>query len=80
MLNKWPKGEDVMNTKKVEPTLVAAHCLYASSLNLIKEGKWMGNFTPGSPELYPVPEEETFDIDEEWQFKVAEILYKAKYL
>ena len=30
------------------------------------------------PELKEIPEEETFDIDYEWQFKVAEKLYSRK--
>ena len=37
MLNKWPKGFTGMNTKYVEPTLVAAHCMYGSRVDIINK-------------------------------------------
>ena len=78
MLNKWPKGFTSMNTKFVEPTKIAAHCMYGSRLDLIKEGNWVTNKLPYKPELIDMSEIESFDIDEPWQFKVAEQLYKNK--
>jgi len=33
MINNWPEGETIMNTKVIEPTYEAAHCLYASRLD-----------------------------------------------
>ncbi len=69
--------EAVMNTKTAEPILEAAHCLYAGSLEKIGKGVWMGDFTKkGEIELFPVPEEETFDIDYEWEFNLYEKIYK----
>ena len=48
---------------------------------LLNIGKniWMGKYKKkNDPELYEVPESEIFDIDYEWQFKIAEELYKLK--
>lgn len=79
MINKWPNGQDLLNTKAVETTYEAAHCLYASKLDLIGNGKWCGSWTTlNDPVLFEVSELETFDIDYEWQFVVAEQLYKLK--
>ena len=66
-----------MNTKAVEPTYEAAHVLYASRMDLIKDYKFMGDFNKeGGIKLFPMSELEAFDIDYEWQFKTAEILYQ----
>ena len=76
MVTPWPEGQTLLNTKEVEPTYEAAHVLYASPMDLIKDYKYMGDFTePGGIKLFPIPELEAFDIDYEWQFKVAETLY-----
>jgi len=76
MLNKWPEGFTSMNTKFVEPTKIAAHCMYGSRVDLIKEGNWVTNKLPYEPELISMPEIEAFDIDEPWQFDVAKALYE----
>ena len=69
-----------MNTKAVEPTYEAAHVLYASRMDIIKDGYFMGDFQKdGDIKLFPMDELEAFDIDYEWQFKVGEILYKELY-
>ena len=78
LITPWPNGEAILNTKMVGTTLEAAHCLYAGSMPALGENVWMGDYTPNSPELFVVPEEETFDVDYEWQFGVAETLYKAR--
>lgn len=76
MVTPWPEGQTLLNTKAVEPTYEAAHVLYASPMDLIKDYKYMGDFTePGGIKLFTIPELEAFDIDHEWQFKVAETLY-----
>ena len=73
----WPAGQAVMNTKFVESTYEAAHCLYAGEMSKIGDGIWMGDFSkPGDIELYEMEEKEVFDIDYEWQFKYFEKLYK----
>lgn len=73
----WPEGQAVMNTKYVESTFEAAHCLYAGSMNMIGSGIWMGDFSkPGDIKLYNMEEKEVFDIDYEWQFLYYEKLYK----
>jgi len=76
LVTPWPKDQTIMNTKAVEPTYEAAHVLYASRLDLIKQDKFMGDFqAPGGIKLFQMPELEAFDIDYEWQFKTGEILY-----
>jgi len=77
MITKWPEGLTIMNTKMVETTYEAAHCLYASRMDTIKDEIWMGDtpFTKGNPELFEMDEMEAFDIDYEWQFSVGELLW-----
>lgn len=71
-----PLTEDVMNTKTVNKTYEAAHCLYASRLDTIKDGVWMGNFMKNEIKLFPVQEEEVQDIDYQWQFDLCEKLWR----
>lgn len=76
LVTPWPQGQTIMNTKAVEPTYEAAHVLYASRLDLVAEDKFMGDFeVEGGIKLFPMPELEAFDIDYEWQFTAAEVLY-----
>ena len=75
MLNKWPDGFTSMNTKFIEPTKIAAHCMYGSRVNIIEKGFWVTNKLPYEPELINMPEIEAFDVDYEWQFIVAEQIY-----
>lgn len=75
MINEWPKGETIMNTKVIEPTYEAAHCLYASRLDTIKNNKFMVDYSKENLILHNIPEVEAFDVDYEWQFKTAELLY-----
>ena len=78
LVTPWPKEQAVMNTKFVDTTYEAAHCLYAGKMSKIGQSVWMGDFmTPGDIELYPMDEREVFDIDYEWQFKYYENLYKS---
>lgn len=74
-LTDW-KGATIMNTKLVDPIYEAAHCLYASRLDIISEGHWMDTNSPPQPELFIMEELEAFDIDYPWQFETAEVLYK----
>lgn len=74
----WPEGEPCMNTKAVEVTREAAHCLYAGSMSKIGDGIWMGDFNNGEIELVSMPEEEAYDVDYEWEFELYEKFYKAK--
>ncbi len=67
-----------MNTKIVETTYEAAHCLYAGKMEFIGDGIWMGDFTKNEIELFTIDEKECFDIDYKWQFEMAEILYKKQ--
>lgn len=74
-LTDW-KNQKIMNTKEVDAIYEAGHCLYASRLNFLKDGNWMDNKVPPSPNMFVIEELESFDIDFQWQFDVAEILYK----
>lgn len=74
-LTDWGNSS-IMNTKFVEPIYEAAHCLYASRLDIIGQGYWMDTNYPPKPELFVMKELEAFDIDYEWQFQLGEQLYK----
>ena len=76
MITNWPQGQKIMNTKTVEPVYEAAHCLYASDLDLIEKEQFMVDFTKENLKLFEIDELEAFDIDYEWQFKTAEVLYE----
>ena len=77
LITPWPKNQTIMNTKAVETTYKAAHVLYASKIDLIKDNKFMGNFQKEQGiKLYPINELECFDIDYEWQFKMGEKLFE----
>jgi CMP-N-acetylneuraminic acid synthetase len=78
MISNWPLEQKLMNTKTMTVTYEAAHCLYASKMDIIKDGFWMDDKLPPNPELFVVEEEEVLDVDYEWQFKVCEALYKDK--
>ena len=75
LVTPWPENQTIMNTKAVEPTYKAAHCLYASRMDIISENRFMGNFEDGEIKLYVLDELECFDIDYEWEFKVGELLW-----
>ena len=78
LVSPWPEGQAVMNTKFVEETYEAAHCLYAGRMDKIGDGIWMGDFNkPGDIELFPMEEKECLDIDYQWQFDMCESLYKS---
>ena len=74
-ITDW-KGETRLNTKFVEPVYEAAHCLYASRMDIIGDNYWMDTKSPPEPELFVMDELEAFDIDYEWQFKLGEKLWK----
>ena len=77
LITPWPKNQTLMNTKAVETTYKAAHVLYASRMDIIKNNKFMGDFQKeGGIKLHAMDELECFDIDYEWQFQLAESLYK----
>ena len=71
-----PLTEDVMNTKTVAKTYEAAHCLYASRMDTIEDGIWMGDFKKSEIKLFSVQERECLDIDYPWQFELCENLWK----
>ena len=78
LVTPWPENQTIMNTKAVESTYKAAHCLYASKMDIISENRFMGNFEDGEIKLYVLDELECFDIDYEWEFKVGELLWSIQ--
>jgi len=72
LITKWPAGNNIMNTKAVEPTYEAGHVLYAGKLDQIGKGYWMGRapYTLNNPSLFEIDEFECLDIDYEWQFEL----------
>ena len=71
MITYWGETQTNFNTKFVEDTYEAAHCLYAGNLNDIGKGIYMGNFSKKEVELYIIKNEfETLDIDYPWQFQL----------
>jgi len=76
LLTDPPKNRHAPNTKTMNTVYEASHCLYASKVEWLKEGKWLGSFSkPNDPELYIMSEDEAFDIDYPWQFEIGEMLY-----
>ena len=75
-ITDW-KGETTMNTKYVDPVYEAAHCLYASRMDIIEDGYFIDTKSPMEPKLFVMDELEAFDIDEEWQFQLGEKLYNT---
>ena len=76
LITPWPQDQTIMNTKAVETTYKAAHVLYASRMDTIKNNMFMGDFQKeGDIKLYPMDELECFDIDYEWQFELGKKLY-----
>ena len=78
MITDWPEGQQMFNTKFVDPIYEAAHVLYASRLDIIKKGYYITDKMPVEPHLFVMNELEAFDIDYDHQFKVAEQLYKIE--
>ena len=79
MITNWPSDQECMNTKFVEKTYEAAHCLYAGRLDKIGEGIWMGDFRKtGDISLFEMKEEEVLDIDYPWEFKAYEAVFENK--
>lgn len=74
-ITDW-KGLPFMNTKFVDPVYEAAHCLYASRMDIIENNQWLTVNGPSDLELFVMNEIEAFDIDYEWQFNVAQVLYE----
>jgi|TARA_Y100000034_G_scaffold21960_1_gene25343 CMP-N-acetylneuraminic acid synthetase len=74
-LTDW-KGKMIMNTNLIKPIYEAAHCLYASRMDIIGDDYWMDTNSPPTPELFVVKESESFDIDYLWQFEVGQKLYE----
>ena len=78
LVTPWPKNQTIMNTKAVDVTFKAAHTLYASRMDLISKNMFMGDFNkPKGIKLYPMDELECFDIDYEWQFRVAKSILES---
>ena len=81
MVTPLPKDQTILNTKAVEVIYEAAHSLYASKMDSIKNNIFMGTFQEkNDPVLFEMEEFECFDIDYEWEFKLAESYYKENLI
>lgn len=78
MIRNYNPSDTGFNTKFVNPIYEAAHCMYASKMDIIGDGFFMDTKFPPQVELVTMDELEAFDIDYEWQFKIGEQLYKNK--
>ena len=76
----WDNKKDILNyktsndfqTQTLNEYYEAAHCLYAGSMNRLKENLiHMGKFVKEDPVIFEISEEEAFDIDNEWQFNLV---------
>ena len=73
----WPPNCDILNTKAVEETYQAAHALYGSRMDIVGDGKWMGDFTiPNEIELFEMDEQECIDIDTPQDLELVQTLWK----
>lgn len=79
LITPWPEDQTIMNTKTVDTVYEAGHCLYASDIDLIDSNMFMVDFRNNFLKLFKIEEQEAFDIDFEWQFNTAEILYKELF-
>tara|TARA_R100000664_G_scaffold34158_1_gene54462 strand:+ start:10966 stop:11658 length:693 start_codon:yes stop_codon:yes gene_type:complete len=70
---------ETLSTKEMKPFYEAAHCLYGGKCEWIPKGVHTGTFTKkNDPPIYVVDEQQAFDIDYQWQFNIAEILYRQE--
>ena len=76
MIQNYDPNDKIFDTNKVDPLYEAAHCLYGSRVDFIRQGYFMDNKFPPDVELFVMDEFETFDIDYPWQFEVGEVLYR----
>jgi CMP-N-acetylneuraminic acid synthetase len=76
----WNDNKNILNykntsdfqTQTINEYYEAAHCLYAGSLKRLREERiHMGNFKLNDPQLFEISENESFDVDYEWQFNIA---------
>ena len=74
-ITDW-KGMKLMNTRKIDPVYMGAHCMYGSGIDFIKNECWMGNTSPPEPEMFEVSGLEATDIDTLEDFEIAEVLYR----
>ena len=56
-ITPFEPDQQIMNTKLIQnPLLEASHNLYASRMDLIPQGYFMGDFSPNKPELFVIDE------------------------
>tara|TARA_B110000211_G_scaffold235019_1_gene308520 strand:- start:8470 stop:10176 length:1707 start_codon:yes stop_codon:yes gene_type:complete len=80
-ITPWPENQTTFNTKVVEETYEAAHCLYGGKMKDIGNYIYMGDFSKKNDiELFTIHDEfECSDIDYPWQFDICESYYD-KYM
>jgi CMP-N-acetylneuraminic acid synthetase len=77
MITKWTEGQTGFNTKYVDETYEAAHCLYSGYLKDIGKNIQLGDFSKNEVNLYVIEDEfQTLDIDYPWQFDLYDKFIK----
>jgi len=68
-----------LESKLAEKYFEPASVLYGGKIENIPKGNYLGSFTKiGSPEFFLMDGIEGWDIDENWQFEIAQELYKKR--
>ena len=68
-----------LETKLVDPIWEAAHSLYIWRREEVVKYNRFFSMAPGDPYLFEIPPREFYDIDNEDQFHVAELVYMDRY-
>lgn len=71
------ENQRAFNTKFIDPVYEAGHCMAATRTDIIKDGYYISKDFPSKANLFIMSELEAWDIDEPWQFEVAEKLYET---
>jgi len=64
-----------LDTKFVGALYEAGHSIYIWPADRVRNGQKRWDFSKDDPYLFPISDREGFDIDEKWQFEVAEAAY-----
>ena len=84
LLPKYDAPEEYktsLESKYLEKFYTSANSLYAGKISDLEKNIYLGTFQKkGEPEFWEFPQEEFYDIDEQYQFELAEQVYKLKYL
>ena len=76
-LNEPPGLIETVNTKLIDPIYEAGHCISASQLDCgFSKGLYLDELWPQKINPFVISPVESFDIDEQWQFDLAEAMFQ----